>query len=187
MPPTSPPGRCALTAPFHPCLCPDRDRDHRRSVLCGTVPRFGRSQPTGWVLPTTVSCRVRTFLPSRTLSGPAAASSTHQNHYTTPGAGCIKQMRRRSTFCGDRPHRLACASVRADPGACRPRRTSLTTAANDAARPGRPTPAIYPAARLPRRLAGSVHRAGLPRRLAAPAYRVGLLRRSIRAVRQAIV
>ncbi len=29
--------RCALTAPFHPCLCGKTPR-HRRSVLCGTVP-----------------------------------------------------------------------------------------------------------------------------------------------------
>ena len=56
-------GRCALTAPFHPCL---RPKSHRRSVLCGTFPD---SQPASrWALPTTVSCRVRTFLATRTRS-----------------------------------------------------------------------------------------------------------------------
>ena len=39
------PGRwCALTAPFHPHLCPMRAPGHRRSVLCGTVLRVA---PTG--------------------------------------------------------------------------------------------------------------------------------------------
>jgi len=39
------PGRwCALTAPFHPCLCAARRQHHRRSVLCGT---FLQVAPTG--------------------------------------------------------------------------------------------------------------------------------------------
>jgi hypothetical protein len=37
MPRVSPPGRCALTAPFHPCLC--RSPGHRRFAFCGTFPR----------------------------------------------------------------------------------------------------------------------------------------------------
>jgi len=36
VPPTLPPTRCALTAPFHPCR-PSLSRG-RRSVLCGTFP-----------------------------------------------------------------------------------------------------------------------------------------------------
>src|SRR3954466_7664050 len=47
--PTSPRRRCALTAPFHPCLCAPHVRArHRRSVLCGTFPRVspgGRYPP----------------------------------------------------------------------------------------------------------------------------------------------
>ena len=34
----SPEARCALTAPFHPCLCPRRG--HRRSTLCCTFRRL---------------------------------------------------------------------------------------------------------------------------------------------------
>jgi len=38
MRPLLPAARCALTAPFHPCLCPRRG--HRRSALCGTFRRL---------------------------------------------------------------------------------------------------------------------------------------------------
>ncbi len=44
MRPPLPSARCALTAPFHPCLCPPRRLDHRRSTLCGT---FHRLTPPG--------------------------------------------------------------------------------------------------------------------------------------------
>jgi len=36
----SPDARCALTAPFHPCLCPAAKRGHRRSALCCTFRRL---------------------------------------------------------------------------------------------------------------------------------------------------
>ena len=36
----SPDARCALTAPFHPCLCPTAKRGHRRSTLCCTFRRL---------------------------------------------------------------------------------------------------------------------------------------------------
>ena len=39
MRPLLPGARCALTAPFHPCLCPSR-AGHRRSALCGTFRRL---------------------------------------------------------------------------------------------------------------------------------------------------
>ncbi len=42
MRPPSPAARCALTAPFHPCLCPRRG--HRRFAFCGTFRR--RPKPT---------------------------------------------------------------------------------------------------------------------------------------------
>jgi hypothetical protein len=38
VPRLSPDARCALTAPFHPCLCPVRG--HRRSTLCCTFRRL---------------------------------------------------------------------------------------------------------------------------------------------------
>ena len=36
----SPDARCALTAPFHPCLCLAVKRGHRRSALCCTFRRL---------------------------------------------------------------------------------------------------------------------------------------------------
>ena len=38
LPPLLPVARCALTAPFHPCLFPRTN--HRRSILCGTFRRL---------------------------------------------------------------------------------------------------------------------------------------------------
>src|SRR3954447_11603262 len=35
----SPRRRCALTAPFHPCLAAPRGRDRGRCLFCGTFPR----------------------------------------------------------------------------------------------------------------------------------------------------
>src|SRR5690606_9672631 len=35
-----PEARCALTAPFHPCLYPQRTTGHRRSTLCCTFRRL---------------------------------------------------------------------------------------------------------------------------------------------------
>jgi hypothetical protein len=58
MPAMSPSPRCALTAPFHPCLIPDV-RGHRRCVFCGTFP--GSTGPR-WPLAITVPCPARTFL-----------------------------------------------------------------------------------------------------------------------------
>ena len=83
MPATSPPPRCALTAPFHPylgralksrSLPTQTDSTHpRRYIFCGTFPHPTRQPatrrsresalPDGWALPTTVPCGVRTFLP----------------------------------------------------------------------------------------------------------------------------
>ena len=59
VPRLSPAARCALTAPFHPCLCPCGP-----SAVCFLwhFPYARRRHRTRWALPTTVSCRVRTFL-----------------------------------------------------------------------------------------------------------------------------
>ena len=67
LPATSPPPRCALTAPFHLCLCPERP-----SAVC-----FLWHFPWSclrWPLATTVPCPARTFL--RLLSQPATARPT---------------------------------------------------------------------------------------------------------------
>jgi hypothetical protein len=63
MPRLSPAGRCALTAPFHPCLC-----SFEPSAVCfllhfpSPVIAPLRGCSGGWALPTTVSFRARTFL-----------------------------------------------------------------------------------------------------------------------------
>jgi len=56
--------RCALTAPFHPYLCPRRG--HRRSALCGTFHRL--SPPGRYPAP----CPVELGLSSRRPEGPPA-------------------------------------------------------------------------------------------------------------------
>ncbi len=66
MPRLSPAERCALTAPFHPCLCD-------ASVAIGGLLSAALSlaletrieSSGGWALPTTVSFRARTFLGRR--------------------------------------------------------------------------------------------------------------------------
>jgi hypothetical protein len=57
--PTSPRRRCALTAPFHPCLCATHVWPrHRRSALCCTFPRVSPGERYSPPKP----CGVRTFL-----------------------------------------------------------------------------------------------------------------------------
>ncbi len=50
----------ALLPHLFTLACVPTSRDHRRCVFCGTVP--GSATKSRWALPTTVSCRVRTFL-----------------------------------------------------------------------------------------------------------------------------
>ena len=64
VPRPSPAERCALTAPFHPCLQP---KPHRRSVLCGTVP--DPQSTSRWALPTTVILPCSDF-PRRSKGSP---------------------------------------------------------------------------------------------------------------------
>src|SRR5262249_62203527 len=63
LPLASPPARCALTAPFHPCR--GQRNTPRRYVFCGTVPRFA---PAG-CYPAPLVRGARTFL-SGNLSVP---------------------------------------------------------------------------------------------------------------------
>src|SRR3954465_4966141 len=75
----SPRRRCALTAPFHPCLCETHVQPrHRRCVsvaLSRGFPRVG--------VPTTLPCDVRTFLDG--LSLPPRLLGLHPSAYC-PGA-----------------------------------------------------------------------------------------------------
>src|SRR2546426_4649026 len=94
VPPPLPEGRCALTAPFHPCR-PEAIAAERRSLLCGT---FLRVAATGHY----PACRpygVRTFLPDRSGRSHSplgransnrsvqgfrfASSSNHRTHSST--------------------------------------------------------------------------------------------------------
>src|SRR4051812_15047662 len=75
----SPRRRCALTAPFHPCLCETHVKPrHRRCVfvaLSRGVPRVG--------VPTTSPCDVRTFLDG--LSPPPRLLGLHGPGYRRCG------------------------------------------------------------------------------------------------------
>jgi len=73
MPGLSPGRRCALTAPFHPCLWP-KPIGGVFSVALSLVP-IARDR---WALPTTVSCRVRTLPPVPDKREPAAVLPAHR-------------------------------------------------------------------------------------------------------------
>ena len=72
VPATSPPPRCALTAPFHLCLCPEGP-----SAVC-FLWHFPWGRPR-WPLATTVPCPARTFL--RPQMQPATARPTLGIYY----------------------------------------------------------------------------------------------------------
>ena len=72
MRPPSPAARCALTAPFHPCLCPRKG--HRRFAFCGTFRR--RLKPTPGCYP--APCSTELGLSSiGTPRGPTATLTSH--------------------------------------------------------------------------------------------------------------
>jgi len=67
LPPPSPEERWALTPPFHPCLSPGsppRSGGVPKAIggLFSVALSLARWPAGGWALPTTVSCRARTFL-----------------------------------------------------------------------------------------------------------------------------
>jgi hypothetical protein len=63
LPPSLPRARCALTAPFHPCLFPrDEPLGHRRCVFCGTVRRATSHPATRPGITWQPVQRARTFL-----------------------------------------------------------------------------------------------------------------------------
>src|SRR4051812_48090930 len=77
----SPRRRCALTAPFHPCLCETHVKPrHRR---CVSVALFPGVPPVG--VPTTSPCDVRTFLDG--LSFPPRLLGFHLQAYRQNRAG----------------------------------------------------------------------------------------------------
>ena len=97
----SPRRRCALTAPFHPCLCETHVKPrHRRCVsvaLSRGFPRVG--------VPTTSPCDVRTFLDG--LSLPPRLLGLHDRGYRAPSRGSTGGGRRSRTMRGHRARRPA--------------------------------------------------------------------------------
>src|SRR5204863_1413318 len=84
----SPRRRCALTAPFHPCLCaPHVLTRHRRCVSVALSRRFPR---VGF--PTTLPCDVRTFLEGASLRSCLACA--HQRSRASP------MLKARADHCG---------------------------------------------------------------------------------------
>ena len=82
MRPLSPAARCALTAPFHPCLC---RRPEERPAIGGllsvalsvaSAPKRSGSR----ALPGTLPCGARTFLRRNHRSGPTATLTSHTIH-----------------------------------------------------------------------------------------------------------
>ena len=113
MRPPSPAARCALTAPFHPCLCPSLGRPgHRRSALCGTfrhVRSASRRASRARALPGTLPCGARTFLrrrgasDTRPLRSPAGdpPARVHTNIPAWPPKGFVTD-RQNAPSAGER-------------------------------------------------------------------------------------
>ncbi len=78
LPAPSPTPRCALTAPFHLCLCSGKPESSAVYFLW----HFPAGHP-GWLLATTVPCPARTFLQPAS-GGPAVARPTLFNLLFTP-------------------------------------------------------------------------------------------------------
>ena len=104
MPPTLPPPRCALTAPFHPC--PARERAGR-FAFCGAIPGV---TPAGRY-PAPCLRGARTFLRMKHATGrPAGWPARHRlsraGRQCGPGRGCVRRGRagppgRRTRRCAD--------------------------------------------------------------------------------------
>ncbi len=79
LPPSLPPERCALTAPFHPYPAPLARRG--RYVLCGTS-RLAALKPRSRTLSGTLPCGVRTFLSrlSLRLAGSGRPACLHSSY-----------------------------------------------------------------------------------------------------------
>lgn len=83
LPRWSPIGRCALTAPFQPCLILGVEPGAIGGVFSVALSLLIPGDPPGgWVLPTAVSCRARTFL---SLAGRTRRAS---DRVPTPVFGC---------------------------------------------------------------------------------------------------
>ena len=77
------PGRwCALTAPFHPYLCPTLPSGHRRSALCCPVPS-GRPD---LALASTLPGGAPTFLSDLAIAAATRPAHRHGHIVATPGA-----------------------------------------------------------------------------------------------------
>jgi hypothetical protein len=86
MRPPLPEARCALTAPFHPCLCPRRG--HRRFAFCGTFRRL--SPPGRYPAPCPAELGLSSSgsgFPARPRSSLARSPEVSQNRAYHPGTG----------------------------------------------------------------------------------------------------
>lgn len=76
--------RCAVTAPFHPCLCPFRG--HRRYTFCGTVPEHPRLRGVARrALPATLVSRSPDF-PRHSRRNDAAARPPGGSYLVFPAS-----------------------------------------------------------------------------------------------------
>ena len=113
MRPLLPAARCALTAPFHPCLCPLGG--HRRSALCGT---FRRLTPPGrYPAPCPVELGLSSSGRTRQRSSLVrSASSGVQLKRRRRGAGKLKAqaagVKKRTTLVGNRKIGTLCSTRR---------------------------------------------------------------------------
>jgi len=82
LPPSLPPERCALTAPFHPYPAPLARRG--RYFLCGTS-RLAALKPRSRTLSGTLPCGVRTFLSrlSLRLTGSGRPACLHSSYVSS--------------------------------------------------------------------------------------------------------
>src|SRR5690606_28347856 len=92
VPRPSPAARRALTAPFHP-YPRRREIPATPPVSClWRCPAPIRHQTGGWALPTTVPCRVRTFL--QLIEFHQRSPHSHRRHYSTAVARLASELAR---------------------------------------------------------------------------------------------
>ena len=84
------PGRwCALTAPFHPHLCPDSLRKPKPSAVC-SLWHFPAGRPD-WPLASILPCGAPTFLSEAPGGGDAAVTRLAHRHLQCGGPGDPEQ------------------------------------------------------------------------------------------------
>ena len=111
VPPPSLEARCALTAPFHPCLGQNATQP-RRSLLCGTVPETPPRGRSAGCYPAPFVHGARTFLPTPPFGiGAERPSGRLTGKGMGAGAGGVKpSASRRAAAAGSRPAPAASAA-----------------------------------------------------------------------------